>query len=258
MPARRRPSSRTPPILGVDYVQRTRAWPVNVLFLAPWIAVYELALLGTRSPVENAAAGWLRSAIRGLDRSHFVLLLLAVTLGLVLVLRSRVREARGDRGVFGGMFVEGICYGGLLGLVASLLAQRMPMGRWVALMPTNEAREAVQHLQVGLRELGLALGAGIFEELVFRGFLLFGAWWVLRRGLGADRFTAAAVAVVGSAWVFSDYHHWGPGGEPYHAGVFAFRFHAGIVLGAIFLTRGLGIAALAHGFYDVLAMWSMR
>ena len=238
----------------LDYVQRTRAWPVNVMFLAPWVAIYELALVGTRSPIENAAAGWLRAAILGLHRSHFVLLLLAITLGLVLVLRSRARDRQADRGVFGGMFVESICYGGLLGLVASVLAQRMPMGRWVALMPSYEAQEAVAHLRGGMRELGLALGAGIFEELVFRGALVGGLLWLLRRGLGADRLTAGTLAVVAAAWVFSDYHHWGAAGEPYHPGVFAFRFHAGIVLGCIFVTRGLGIAALAHGFYDVLAM----
>lgn len=252
--ARRSP----PPVLEVDYVRRTRSWPVNILFLAPWVAVYELALLGTRSPVENAAAGWLRHGFRSLGRVQFVLALLIITLGLVILLRSRREQAASDRGVFGGMFVEGLCYGGLLGLVAGILAQRMPMGRWVALMPSHEARDAVTHLQVGMRELGLALGAGIFEELVFRGLLLGGMWWVLRRGLGADRVTASVVAVIAAAWIFSDYHHWGVGGEPYHAGVFAFRFHAGILLGAIFLTRGLGIAAMAHGFYDVLALWAGR
>ena len=61
-------------------------------------------------------------------------------------------------------------------------------------------------------------------------------------------------AIVVSAWVFSGYHHWGVTGEPYVASVFAFRFWAGIGLGTIFLTRGLGIAAFAHGFYDVLVM----
>jgi hypothetical protein len=54
--------------------------------------------------------------------------------------------------------------------------------------------------------------------------------------------------------VFSGYHHWGVGGEPYVAEVFAFRFWAGATLGAIFLLRGIGIAALAHGFYDVLVL----
>ena len=64
------------------------------------------------------------------------------------------------------------------------------------------------------------------------------------------------LAVLVSAYLFSDYHHWGMAGEPYDATVFAFRFHAGLILGAIFLTRGLGIAAFAHGFYDVIVMLS--
>jgi hypothetical protein len=38
------------------------------------------------------------------------------------------------------------------------------------------------------------------------------------------------------------------------ASVFALRFRARVALGGIFLVRGLGIAAFAHGFYDVLVI----
>lgn len=247
------------PLLGYDYVARTRAWPVNLLFLMPWVLVYELALFGTQSPVENAAAAWLRALGRGLGREGLLLVLLLGSLALLLVLVLRLRDATRDSGVFGGMVVEGLCYGALLGTVAGFMATTLPMERVTGEMVSTAATPAplaVQQMKGTLRELGLAIGAGIFEELLFRGLLCLGLFTVLRHVLGADRITSGGVAVLVSAYLFSDYHHWGVAGEPYDATVFAFRFHAGLILGAIFLTRGLGIAAFAHGFYDVLAMWN--
>lgn len=181
--------------------------------------------------------------------------LLAATLGLTLVFLIvvwlRAGQAPRERGLYGGMLLEGTVYGLCLGGVAQLLARSMPMGRLVPLAGPAFADGAVTQLSGGLRDIGLAVGAGVFEELLFRGLLLAGVAALLRQTLSADRLTASAAALLVSAYVFSAYHHWGAFGEPYHPGVFAFRFHAGLVLGALYLGRGLGIAALAHGVYDV-------
>jgi membrane protease YdiL (CAAX protease family) len=241
--------------LPYDYVARTRALPVNLLFLMPWLLVYELALVFTRSPVDNAAAAWVRALFHSLGHRGSVLVTLAVALSLGFIVILRVRDATRDRGIFGGMLVEGLCYGALLGTVAGILATRMPMERVVPLAAnTGEVGETLRGMQAGLRDLGLAVGAGIFEELIFRGALLAGLYALLRHAVGTDRISAGVVALLVSAYLFSDYHHWGITGEPYDAHVFAFRFHAGVLLGAVFLFRGLGIAAFAHGFYDVLVM----
>ncbi|MBW2416591.1 MAG: CPBP family intramembrane metalloprotease [Deltaproteobacteria bacterium] len=237
-----------------DYVTRTRALPVNLLFLMPWLLVYQLALFFTRSPVDNAAAASIRTLVGELGRNGSMLLTLGVAASLGAVVVIRAREATQDRGVFGGMLVEGLCYGALLGTVANLMATRLPMERWVELAASTAAGDTMLEMQVGIRDLGLAVGAGIFEELIFRGVLLAGLHALLRYAVGTDRITAAVVSIVLSAYLFSDYHHWGLTGEPYDARIFAFRFHAGILLGAVYLYRGLGIAAFAHGFYDVLVM----
>lgn len=238
-----------------DYLSRTRALPVNLLFLMPFLLLYQLALFFTRSPVDNAAAAWLRALVAGLGREGSLYLTLAVALALGIVVIVRAREATRDHGIFGGMLLEGLCYGALLGVAANVMATRLPMERFVELASTSGAPgEALREMQTGIRDMGLAVGAGIFEELVFRGVLLAGLHALLRHALGTDRVTAAVVSIVLSAYLFSDYHHWGMTGEPYDARVFAFRFHAGILLGGVFLCRGLGIAAFAHGFYDVLVM----
>ncbi len=253
MKARR---STTPePTLPYDYVARTRALPVNLLFLMPFLLIYQAALFFTKSPVDNAAAAWVRALFHGLGHRGSLLVTLLVALSLALVVIVRVRDATRDRGIFGGMLAEGLCYGALLGTVAGMLATSLPMERVVALASLQgNSGSTIAGLQEGVRDLGLAVGAGIFEELVFRGVLCWGLFALLRHAIGTDRISAGCVAILVSSYVFSDYHHWGVTGEPYVSEVFAFRFHAGIVLGAVFLFRGLGIAAFAHGFYDALVM----
>lgn len=242
---RRRPSP--PP---VDYVARTRELPVNLLFLIPWLVIYELCLLAARSPVDNAAGAWVKTLLATLGRHGLVAVGLLLCGLLCVVVLLRLREAGRDRGVYGGMLLEGLVYGACLGFVAKVLASHLALGRMVPLSLPH----GLETMRGTVEQLGLAIGAGVFEELVFRGLLLFGLFALLRHAIGTDRVSAGLVAVLVSAWLFSGYHHWGPGGEPYVASVFAFRFWAGTLLGAIFLTRGLGIAAFAHGFYDVLVM----
>lgn len=238
--------------LPYDYVQSTRALPVNLLFLAPFVLIYEAALVATRCPVENAAAAWLRSLLLGLGNTGLLLASAALGGAFLLAVLVRARQAPGERHIYGGMLLEGTVYGLLLGGGAQLLAHTLPMGKVVPLAAASSP--TLDNLSCTLRDLGLAVGAGVFEEIVFRGLLLAGIFAVLRHGLTTDRWTGAVIALLASAYLFSAYHHWGAYGEPYHAAVFAFRFSAGLILGAMFLTRGLGIAALAHGVYDVLVM----
>ena len=251
----RKPS---PPAANV-YIARTRELPVNLVFLVPFLFLYELALMGTQSPVENAAGAWIRTAALSLGRGGLMLLVLLVCLLVLLLLVGHMREAVRHRGIYGGMILEGLFYGAVLGSAASVLASTLPLDR-IADLPvpqhrgTPAAPPGMLDLRHSLLALGLAIGAGVFEELIFRGLLLGGLFAALRHLVGADRITSGVIAVLISAYLFSDYHHWGVSGEIYDPAVFSFRFHAGVVLGGIFLLRGLGIAAFAHGFYDVLVM----
>jgi membrane protease YdiL (CAAX protease family) len=149
------------------------------------------------------------------------------------------------------MLVEGVVYGLALQGAAWGLAKWLPVGRWFDIGLVRMPRGFAE-----VRSVGIAVGAGIFEELVFRGILCLGLHHLLRLLLPLPRLLAGAIAVAVSAAAFSAYHHLGPGGEPWIAATFTFRFHAGVLLGVVLLTRGLGIAAFAHGFYDVLVLLS--
>lgn len=244
---RLRPTGRRtlPALVGVpDYWNRTRHGAVNLLFLAPFLAIYLLCWWFVGDGVETQAAASLRGLLQVLGHRGLFLLSLATSGVVAIVLLFRMRAAKADAVVFPGMIVEGLVYGFLLQAVAGALSRILPIGRWVLAAPFLGQ----------LRNLGIAVGAGIFEELLFRGILCYAVFRALKDVVGADRFSAGTLAVVVAAFLFSAYHHWGASGEPWDAVRFTFRFHAGVVLGVIFLTRGLGIAAFAHGFYDVIVL----
>ena len=56
--------------------------------------------------------------------------------------------------------------------------------------------------------------------------------------------------IVASAAAFSYAHH-AMGGEPYTHAAFLYRSLMGVILGAVFSLRGLGIVVYAHALYNV-------
>jgi membrane protease YdiL (CAAX protease family) len=101
------------------------------------------------------------------------------------------------------------------------------------------------------------LGAGVYEELLFRLILLGAAAWILRRS-GTTNRTATVAAVLATSVVFAAAHYVGSYGEAilwrefgFWYGV-VFRFLAGVFFSVLFVVRGFGIAAGAHAGYDIL------
>ncbi len=98
--------------------------------------------------------------------------------------------------------------------------------------------------------LVLSLGAGIYEELVFRLIAFTCLSFVLVDLFGMKKVRAGVLMVVISGFLFSFYHYLGP--EQFDIRTFAFRTVAGAYFGAVFLFRGFGITAGTHSAYDVL------
>ena len=95
------------------------------------------------------------------------------------------------------------------------------------------------------------LGAGIYEEFLFRLGLFSLLYYVLRLLL-LPKIVALLLGALASALFFSTAHHLGSAGEPMDASKFLFRTAAGLIFTALYLTRGLGIAAGAHAGYNIL------
>ncbi len=105
-----------------------------------------------------------------------------------------------------------------------------------------------------LGNAALCVGAGIYEELIFRLVLI-----SLIAVVGADllRFSHSSTlvaAVLISAGLFALHHHPPLGSEPFDAFRCTFRALAGVYLGTIFVFRGYGPAAGAHIGYNLLVI----
>jgi membrane protease YdiL (CAAX protease family) len=103
-------------------------------------------------------------------------------------------------------------------------------------------------------DLVMSIGAGLYEELVFRLLAVSGAYALLHRFFRMTPVGAAVLAILMASLLFSAYHHVGAGGEPWDAGIFAFRFLAGVILSWLFLLRGFAVVCWTHALYDVLCV----
>jgi membrane protease YdiL (CAAX protease family) len=104
----------------------------------------------------------------------------------------------------------------------------------------------------GIEKLVLYCGAGIYEELVFRGFLLSLLMAIATRLLGMKKTAAAIGSAVLAALLFSMFHYLGPAGDRFSWGTFMQRTWGGLYFSALFVTRGFGVTAASHAFYDML------
>lgn len=125
---------------------------------------------------------------------------------------------------------------------------------WLAI-PLN-ASAARPGLLSGIEQLVLFCGAGIYEELVFRGFLLGSLILVLGKGFKLNHSSAAIWAIVISSLLFAVFHYLGPSGDPFAIGSFMQRALGGVYFSVIFVARGFGLTAAAHATYDMLVAFS--
>jgi membrane protease YdiL (CAAX protease family) len=119
------------------------------------------------------------------------------------------------------------------------------IARYLPLWSTSQS-----HPLPGL--LVLSIGAGIYEELVFRLIAFTALSLLFIDVLGMKRGWANLLMVAGSSLLFSIYHYLGH--EPFKLQTFAFRTGAGLYFGAVFVFRGFGITAGSHAAYDMLVV----
>jgi hypothetical protein len=238
-----------------SYWRQSRAHRYSLLFALPLLVAYEVmaTLLGhgEAQAIRNGADVLLKSVFIALLGAQgplvFGALLIGVSLWLV-VRDMRTHGARLSPRTFAGMMAESIVLALAFGIVVSSITTRV-LAPFAAIVqaPMEQLNTATQ--------LMVSLGAGLYEELVFR-VLLVGAISALGiRVLGWRPVTAGVVAVGVGALVFSAFHYIGPFGDDLEAGSFTFRLVAGIFFSALFVTRGFGITAWTHALYDVFLLF---
>ncbi len=105
-----------------------------------------------------------------------------------------------------------------------------------------------------ISQLAIGIGAGIYEELVFRLILISLIVVVAGDLLKLRASTVAITAILFSSFLFSAHHHPPIGTEPFALVPFAFRALAGVYLATVFWFRGYGSAAGTHAAYNTLIL----
>ena len=104
--------------------------------------------------------------------------------------------------------------------------------------------------------LVMSIGAGVYEELVFRLALFSLLSLLIVDLLRTPRRYAIPLMVLLSGLTFSLYHYW-RGAEPFSTHTFVFRTAAGIYFSLLFFWRGFGITSGCHAAYDLIAVTRM-
>lgn len=205
-----------------------------------WIT-YELLRLWLAPDDRNGAEVLLLRELRRFDeRGHVVLSLLFLAL-MFACARSLVKREVPWARVVAVVALEGTIYALLLGPLAEAMTTS-----------ANRVLAAGAVPSLLLANIVGSLGAGIFEELVFRLGLMSALVWI---GLLAVRawslppWLALGFGVVVSALAFSWFHHLC--GEPFDRTRFVFRTMAGVLLGVLMWARGYGVCVWTHTMYNV-------
>jgi hypothetical protein len=232
------------------YFDTTRTHTYSLLFALPLLVLYEVGAMmiaGRGGGMRNGADVLLRTllAAGGLQGTLAFTAALALGAAVVIGLERKRRRVPLHPNYFAGMLAESAVYAVLFGGLIAMATQVVLGG--VVRMAADPG--ALNRLPL-LDGVVLSLGAGIYEELLFR-VLLTGGLFALLLAMGVRRSTSGIIAVVVSAFIFSAFHYVGPYAYALELNSFVFRFLAGLAFSALYMVRGFGVAAWTHALYDV-------
>ena len=105
-----------------------------------------------------------------------------------------------------------------------------------------------------LQQVILAVGAGIYEEFLFRVLLISGLSSIIGFVFLWEEKGSNIAALIIAAAIFSGFHFMGDYGDYFTMELFLLRFFAGVILGILYYLRGFGITAYAHSIYDLIVL----
>jgi hypothetical protein len=221
----------------------------SLLFLLPWIAIYEAGIVMLSQPgsngLRNGADYWLRSVWVPSGPGRILLLptlVIAILLSWHLI-RRYPWTIRLETQV--GMLAESV----LLAVALVAVGQLHHLVFINLQMAENDPRLLAVNGTV-TRAVSY-IGAGVYEEVVFRLVLLPASFGVFRVLEFPSRW-AAVMSAISTSFVFALAHHIGPAADAFNLFTFSFRTAAGMFFAAVFLVRGFGITVGCHAAYDLL------
>lgn len=236
---------------GDDYWTAARTPLCCLVFLAPLLMAYEFGVLwlGGENPetLRNGADYWMRAWLQqqGARLPWLLPALVIVALSTWQVVGKFPNKCRLETLV--GMAAESVLFACLL----LLLAQGQDWLFRVYLSPLNVTVAAGNARDQSLAQGVSYLGAGIYEEVLFR-LMAMPLGRVMFRILLVPKQATLPASVIATSLLFSLAHYLGPAADSFTAFSFIFRMLAGVFFAVLFLMRGFGITVGAHAGYDLL------
>jgi membrane protease YdiL (CAAX protease family) len=276
-----------------SYLERTSRPIYAIIFLLPFIIIYEIGTLGITTDILNQAQirvvafVWLQNLLESVGfggKLAWVAPPLAVVVILLAMQITSGKQWHLWLGDILPMAFECILLAVPL-IVLTLFLNTSPVSRTNVSRLENNAIQIqaeaplscssveinylssvtppagrVQQRQPLLANIVTGIGAGIYEELVFRLILICILMLLLQDALRLDHKNSIVLSVLISAALFSAHHHVDffsgqPNSiDPFNLTRFAFRTIAGIYFAILFAIRGFGITAGTHAFYNIIAV----
>jgi len=270
-----------------SYLERTSRPIYAILFLLPFIIFYEIGTILINTDVLNqsqtrvVAFVWLRQSLESIGFGGKLawmappFVVVAILVGLQIT--SLKRWSFDVRDIL-SMAAE--CIALAVPLIVLILflnslgapqsdagqftdgsAQLQNQSGWVGgeFAPLLSARNGGGTAGRLLEDIITGIGAGIYEELVFRLILICLLMVLFQDALRLSHKSSIILSVLISAALFSAHHHIvfldGHLGRitDFDWTSFSFRTMAGIYFAILFAIRGFGITAGTHAFYDIIA-----
>ena len=242
-----------------SYYDVSRSPRYSVVFALPLLLAYEAlaaALAGPRSgsQIRNGADVLLKEAFIAVAGRNGPLIFIAAVIGVGIwfVARDMKRTGKGLRPlVFGAMLAESIALAAIFGVVIGFVTMKLLGSLHVAAIAAFA--QPIKQLSWSTR-LMLSLGAGLYEELLFRVLLVSALAAGGRVVFGWGVKGSGVFATIVGALIFSAFHYIGPYGDPFRLTSFTFRAISGVAFSALYLLRGFGITAWTHSLYDAFLL----
>ncbi len=215
-----------------------------LVFLTPLLIVYEIGVLalGGDNPdiLRNGADFWMRGWLADVGLKKAWLLPGLVVAGLLLWQWCGQFRWRFSPDTLIGMLAESLLFAFFLvvvGQTCDLVFHKLDVT--LSMTAGDFSARAVTYI-----------GAGVYEEFLFRLCLLPAVYGVFRLGQLKPK-AAVLMAVLSTSLMFSLAHYIGPG-EPFSLFTFVFRTLAGLFFAGLFVLRGFGVTVGCHATYDLL------
>ena len=224
----------------------------SILVVLPLFVIYQIGILatgGVRNGVDFMTDLLLHLIFRG-SVLYYVIFNLAVLAALITATVFLRRRQHFNPKTFLFIIIEGTVYGLLLGFVIGSMLTKVGLSHAVI---GDIAAACPKEFGI-VDNFVLSIGAGLYEELVFRLVLLGGSVLLLTKVFHIKELPAVIGAVIVTSLVFSSIHYVGSMADQFTLYSFAFRFLAGVIFAVIYYGRGFAVAVYTHAIYDIIVL----